>query len=195
VGIGDTSLSQRQVLNKIAEAVHAAKDGLNQILFVTSGRFTEEEMFTYNLLRTVFFDKDIVKYTTIVRTKFPGFRKPEKCDEDKERMIKETGDISEVIKSCRKVIHVNNLTEEEDPGLRARADSHSILLTHLHNCQDVYKPENLDGLNERIGGFMTEKEHLQKQLDEMKDLTEKQRAEAQKRIKELEEKVIGTTKG
>src|SRR5436190_24098243 len=69
IGIGDTSLSEKQVLIKLAEATNAIKDGLNQILFVTSGRFTEEEIKAYTLLRTVFFNEDIGKYTTIVRTK------------------------------------------------------------------------------------------------------------------------------
>jgi len=79
IGIGDTRFNEREVLLKLAEATNAIKDGLSQILFVTSGRFTDEEVKAYNLLRTVFFAEDIGEYTTIVRTKFSGFRKSEKC--------------------------------------------------------------------------------------------------------------------
>jgi len=73
IGIGDTRFDERQVLVKLAEATNAIRNGLNQIFFVTSGRFTEEEVKAYTLLRTVFFAEDIGRYTTIVRTKFPLF--------------------------------------------------------------------------------------------------------------------------
>src|SRR5437764_244039 len=36
-GIGDTKLSQQEILDIIAEAVYLAKDGVSQILFVTNG--------------------------------------------------------------------------------------------------------------------------------------------------------------
>ena len=80
IGIGDNRFDENLILNKLAEAVKEVKDGLNQILFVISGRFTDEEVRAFNtLLRTVFFEKDIGKYITIVRTKFPDFRDLEKC--------------------------------------------------------------------------------------------------------------------
>src|SRR6185436_3977721 len=69
-GIGDTKLSDHQVLDIIAEAVYLVKDGLNQVLFVAKTRFDQSEMTTYNLLRTIIFDKDIANHTTIVRTTF-----------------------------------------------------------------------------------------------------------------------------
>src|SRR6266487_350415 len=82
IGIGDTRFDEKEVLLKLAEATNAIKNGLNQILFVTSGRFTEEEVRAYTLLRTVFFADDIGEYTTVVRTRFPSFRKAYKCRED-----------------------------------------------------------------------------------------------------------------
>ncbi|MEG7979059.1 MAG: 50S ribosome-binding GTPase [Mollicutes bacterium UO1] len=200
VGIGDTQLSLQQVLNKLADASYSIKDGLNQILFVTSGRFTEEEVFAYNLLRTVIFDDNVSKHTTIVRTRFAGFRRPEKCAEDKEKMIKENGELSEVIRSCSKVIHVNNMNEDEDPSQKARNDSRTKLITYLRTCQESYKPENLDTLNERISNYMTEKERLQKEMEEMKqkfaeneevNARRMQEAEEQRKkdLKELEERL------
>ncbi|CAB4383158.1 unnamed protein product [Rhizophagus irregularis] len=110
VGLGDTELTMQQVLNKLADASHVLREGL------------------------VIFDEDIVKYTTIVRTKFPGFRKPEKCKEDKKRM--ENDKRTEVVKLCNKFIHVNNLSEDEDPEQKAREDSKRILRTLLRTYQD-----------------------------------------------------------
>src|SRR5829696_5681623 len=72
-GIGDTKMSDNEVLDIIAEAVYLARDGISQVFFVTDGRFDQYEMATYDLLRTIIFDSDVTKHTTIVRTKFPDF--------------------------------------------------------------------------------------------------------------------------
>lgn len=170
IGIGDTRFDERQVLVKLAEATNAIRNGLNQIFFVTSGRFTEEEVKAYTLLRTVFFNEDIGKYTTIVRTKFPTFRRTERCVADKEAMIRENEDVAEIIQSCNRLIHVNNMTEDEDPELKTRAECRNILRHHLRfNCENIYRPRNLDEANERIRNHMTDKERIQKEMDDIKE--------------------------
>jgi len=170
IGIGDTSLSEQQVLLKLAEATNAIKNGLNQILFVTSGRFTDEEVKAYTLLRTVFFNEDIGKYTTVVRTKFPTFRRADRCKLDKETMIKENEDVADIIRSCNKLIHVNNMTEDEDPELKTRAECREILRNHLKfNCAKIYRPSNLDETNERIRNHMDDRERTQKQMDDLEE--------------------------
>ena len=73
-GIGDTKMSDSEVLNIIAKAVYLGREGISQVFFVNDGRFDQYEMATYDLLRTIIFDKDITDYTTIVRTRFPEFR-------------------------------------------------------------------------------------------------------------------------
>jgi len=89
-GIGDTKMSDNEVLDIIAEAVYLAKDGLSQVLFVVGGRFDQSEMATYNLLRTIIFDEHITEHTTIARTRFADFRSEKKSKEDIELMIKES---------------------------------------------------------------------------------------------------------
>src|SRR4051794_20322895 len=44
VGLCDTSLTDKGVLQRIAAVSNVIRDGLNQILFVTGGRFTREEV-------------------------------------------------------------------------------------------------------------------------------------------------------
>lgn len=88
-GIGDTKMSDSEVLDIVAEAVYRAKDGVGQVFFVTNGRFDQYEMATYDLLRTIIFDSDITKHTTIVRTRFDKFKKKEACQADINLMIKE----------------------------------------------------------------------------------------------------------
>lgn len=184
IGIGDTRFDERQVLVKLAEATNAIRNGLNQIFFVTSGRFTEEEVKAYTLLRTVFFAEDIGKYTTIVRTKFPTFRRADRCAADKEAMIRENEDVSDIIQSCKRLIHVNNMTEDEDPELRTRAECRNILRHHLKfNCEAVYRPRNLDEANERIRNHMTDRERVQKEMNDIKE----QLRQSQERAKNADE--------
>src|SRR5436305_10078014 len=77
-GIGDTKMSDNEVLDIIAEAVYLARDGLSQVLFVVDGRFDQYEMATYNILRTIIFDENVTKQTTVARTNFADFRSKEK---------------------------------------------------------------------------------------------------------------------
>eukprot|EP01115_Flamella_aegyptia_P007976 TRINITY_DN329_c0_g1_i2.p2 TRINITY_DN329_c0_g1~~TRINITY_DN329_c0_g1_i2.p2 ORF type:complete len:152 (-),score=36.69 TRINITY_DN329_c0_g1_i2:30-485(-) len=92
-------------------------------------------------------------------------------------MKQENSNLREVITSCNKVLHVNNLTEEEDPELAARKECGSRIRLHLRNCRDVYRPHELDQLNDRIGSYMSEKEKLQQQLDEINSkLAQKEKA-------------------
>nr|CAG8513759.1 9406_t:CDS:2 [Entrophospora candida] len=152
VGLGDTKLTTQQVLYKLAEAAHSIKNGLNQILFVTSGRFTKEEVESYNLLRSVIFDDNVIKYTTIVRTNFPEFE--------------------DVNKACRKVLHLDNpplIGRAKETNRTTRNESRKRILLHLSACREVYRPENLDQLNERIGNYMTEKEMLEKLVGSMEE--------------------------
>jgi ABC-type dipeptide/oligopeptide/nickel transport system ATPase subunit len=188
VGIGDTKLSLQQVLNKLADVSAYVKDGLNQVLFVTSGKFTKEEIFSYNLLRTVIFDEEITKHTAIIRTRFSGFRRAERCAADKEAMIRESDNLSEIVKSCNKLIHVNNMNEDEDPNQKARQDSRIKLITYLRTCQENYNPEYLNNLNERIKNYPAEKDKLQKEVEEIKQDFAKNQQENSRKLREIEEK-------
>ncbi|CAG8712261.1 12827_t:CDS:2, partial [Funneliformis caledonium] len=157
VGLGDTKLNRKEVMYKLGEAAHKTRDGLNQLLFVTSSRFTEEERFTYNLLREIIFDDDIVNHTTIVRTNFENFMDEDEIKEDQRRMISENAELARVICSCNKIIHVNNPPMNIKDARRLklnkedREDSRSKLLLHLGACKDtIYRPKNLDKMQREI---------------------------------------------
>jgi predicted GTPase len=186
-GIGDTKLTQEQVLDIIAEAVYLARQGISQVLFVTNGRFDQFEMATYNILREVIFDHEVTQHTTIIRTHFPDFRKPSKCQEDISLMINQadeknkrlekelkTTNLAEIITSCQqRFIHVDNPSlalignreKEIEIRIRKRNKSKAILLTHLsQNCQEsLYQPEKLKSLSDEVVDYMTDK--LQKRLE------------------------------
>jgi energy-coupling factor transporter ATP-binding protein EcfA2 len=192
IGIGDTELSLQKVLYKLARMSNYVKEGLNQVLFVNSGKFTEEEISTYNLLRKFIFDEEIERYTTIVRTNFPNFRNDDKCKEDIEKMIRNGGELTELICNCRnRIIHIDNSpinVEDEDEvaiNKRKRERSRTILLTYLAKCEEVYQPRNLHDLNERISNYMTEEEKLKKRLDELNN----QNQSTNKEIETLKEEI------
>jgi len=85
-------------------------------------------------------------------------------------MIRENEDVADIIQSCNKVIHVNNLTADEDPELKTRAECRTILRHHLRfNCQNVYRPRNLDEANERIRNHMTDRERTEREMNEIKE--------------------------
>lgn len=171
IGIGDTKLTEKQVLLKISEATRKVRNGLYQVLFVTSGRFNKDEIFAYNLLKKYIFDTDIVDYTTIVRTNFPNFKNEQKCKEDISKMLGENYELSELINSCKGVIHVNNVPINVDDeemvalGRKCREKSREKVLNHLlANCHTNYKPTNLDYLNSKIDSYMTEIEKKEEEL-------------------------------
>ncbi|CAG8562014.1 17289_t:CDS:1 [Funneliformis caledonium] len=191
IGINDTQLTTHQVLQTIVNATRALRGGLNQILFVNDGRFTNVEISAYNLLKKVIFDEDVYEYTTIVRTRFPSFRDELACDVDYARMINENEKVFEIVESCNQIIHVNNMTVIEDPDQSSRDDSREKLLSHLVTCQRIYRPKNLFDLNERTKDYMEEREILQQTLlqvneriEEIKRNVKKQQVELDKQTSE-----------
>ncbi|GBB86497.1 hypothetical protein RclHR1_12920004 [Rhizophagus clarus] len=207
IGIGDTQLAQRIVLNRIAEACHEVVRGLNQIFFVLGKKFTEEELEAYNILREIIFDKDITNYTTIVRTNFPEFDVEEKCEEDREKLNQENPKLAELIRTCNKLIYVDNpptmieigkdISEKQkkrklkeiEANREKREESREVLIKHLMVECGNYRPPSLDNLNERVNSYMTEKEQLKKELDNLKRATEEERREHERKIAELEAKI------
>jgi len=189
VGIGDTKLTTQGVLYKLAEAASHMGEGLNQIFFVSSGRFTEKEEEAYRLLSSVIFDNEVVNFTTIIRTHFARFNNEVVCQKDREAIQEENSRLSNIVNSS-KFIYVDNPAMIGDPEViesakKIRLQSRQILLTHLGTCRDVYKPRNLDKLNDRIKNYMTEEERLEKEIEEAKSLIREQKETSAQEIKWL----------
>ncbi|CAG8710059.1 5128_t:CDS:1, partial [Dentiscutata heterogama] len=185
VGIDDTTLSKRKVLVEIAKGCKKVKKGINQILFVCGERLTPQEIEAYNILRRILFDnridKNITKYTTIIRTKFENFGSREECENDIQVLVKEKNEtINEMIQSCNKrIIHVNTpsinikgegVQNQINVNKEARKRARKILIDHLATCKDIYRPKSLNEIDQRINdSLIEENESLQKQLDELQE--------------------------
>ena len=190
VGIGDTRLTPRAVLGTIQEAKEYLEQGLSQILFITNGRFTEEERIAYKLLRSVIFDNEVSRYTTIIRTNFPEFENEQACERDRRALRNENRELLDIINSAR-IIYVDNPPINSDNARRnavneeTREVSREILLTLLGTCQGNYRPENLVQMNERINNYKTEKEKLEEELKEKDRMMKEQGEKLQGQIDNL----------
>ncbi|CAJ0866271.1 13983_t:CDS:10, partial [Entrophospora sp. SA101] len=163
IGIGDTRMPLEKVLYKLAKLAYSLKDGLNQILFVSDGKFAEETKSTFKLLKEVFFDEDINQYTTVVRTKFPNFDDDDECSKDKAKLIEESGELR-----------------------KTRNKSREILLKHLSTYGNIYRSTSLDNLNKRIDGYIKREEELR---EETKSEFKKSLEEVRKDKRELKKKI------
>src|SRR5690349_14545317 len=108
---------EEEILYEIGKGVYLAKEGINQVLFVFKEKFTPEQIRTFNLFRELISESGITKFTTLVRTNFINFRNSQKCEEDRQKLLNENNDISEIIKSCNcnsSIVHVDNPSVEED---------------------------------------------------------------------------------
>ncbi|CAG8514414.1 35040_t:CDS:1 [Gigaspora margarita] len=107
IGVGDTKLSKKQVLLRIAEAVYTMKEGINQVFFVVGRRFTKEEIDAFELLKTVIFESNIIKHTTIIRTNFTNFKYPDRVKTDRQELMEEYKFLADMIKSCNGIIYID----------------------------------------------------------------------------------------
>jgi GTP-binding protein EngB required for normal cell division len=188
IGVGDTKLSEEQVLDKIAEVAYVAKEGINRILFVIGGRFTNEEADTYDKLVKEFkLDENIGNYITIVRTKYPKFNDKLACEKDRVSLRDENLKLKKILSSA-KIIYVDNDPKSDD----LRDQSRVKLLKHLEkNSQRSYKPLGLEELIEKITKPIEKKGQLKKTIDNLsksvKTVDEKEIKGIKKEIENQEE--------
>jgi predicted GTPase len=175
VGIGDTGMTLEKVLRKLALMGYSVKDGVSQILFVIDGVMKNEAKSTYDLLSKIIFDENIAKYTTVIRTRFSGFRDRRKCEEDKKEIIKKDKILGELIEGSKGIIYVDNppliINDEESSTLskNRRKESRKALLDHLKFVYqgESYKPANLDKLSNMISEHMEEKKRLKEEMNKL----------------------------
>jgi GTPase Era involved in 16S rRNA processing len=115
LGLSDTSLTEKEVLFKIAEIAEHLQDGnLCQVLFVIDKRISKEEQEVYRLLQEVILaDNDTKELVTLVRSNFDEFEDQEAVAEDLVK-IKEDANLAEILANCRDIIYLNN------PSIKSR---------------------------------------------------------------------------
>ncbi|RGB36415.1 hypothetical protein C1646_697338 [Rhizophagus diaphanus] len=161
------------------------------MLYVVDGRFTEEEISTFNMIEdSIIQDKiNFIDYVTLVRTKFDNFRSPEECDKDKEKMLEENENIAKIVKKCNDVIHVDNppikIEENDDDDNEyishikinryVRRKSRQKLLEYLEGVKPVknnsyFRLKTWDKLRESISEYVKNNEDALKGLENEPEL-------------------------
>ena len=176
IGFGDTrGLDKKQLLLRVGEGINAAKEGLNQVLFVFSGRFSEEQLEAYRTLKALINETGITKFTTLIRTHFTNFENEDECQQDRFNLIKETLEIANIVNSCRGIIYVDNpslpkIRERDKENLdklerlafnkKTRDKSRQIVLNYLANdCNnESYKLKEWDNIVQLVDNYLQQKE-------------------------------------
>ncbi|WNE40761.1 MAG: GTPase Der [Mycoplasmataceae bacterium] len=141
----DTKLSAVETIEKLLTIFSDTKEGINQILFLVRGNFTQDQIFFLNSLAEIFFGNDFSKYITVVKTDVEFFESGSECKEDIEAM-KNKDKRLERFDLENKLIHIDNPSvnypNEKKNSLNRgdRKKSRLILLNHLTSkCNDIHQ--------------------------------------------------------
>ena len=195
IGIGDTDLGHDEVLKRLAQACYECREGINAVFFVTGGRFTVEEADAWDVMWKVLFNPAVIDYVTIVRSKFSHFMNPSAVQTDSEKLKAQKGAARRIMPSVNKIIHVDNPPSNYMGWEETRQKSRGVLMEHLSQRDSIYKPPELEEVNERISKNVEEKsasddaiKALELELEKARYETEKIQAEMQRQIAEERDK-------
>ncbi|KAF2072844.1 hypothetical protein CYY_005855 [Polysphondylium violaceum] len=137
-GIGDGDMKIRDLLSTISEICYKLKNGIAHIFYLSNGRFTTEDQICFKILTEVIFNNENANLISLVRTNFPGFRNFDKCKIDTDLIQEEISflDKKKLGYFRNKVIHINNLNQDEEPSMKSRKDSREKILTLISCFQD-----------------------------------------------------------
>ncbi|MCE8162857.1 MAG: 50S ribosome-binding GTPase [Candidatus Moeniiplasma glomeromycotorum] len=180
IGFGDTNnISKDDILFKIGDGIHEAKEGINQILFVFKDRFSEDQISAFNLFKDFIAETGITKFTTIVKTGFENFRNQQRREEDQQILLSQTKELKEIINSCNGIVYVDNPaipTVKNDDNeetkefkektirvnKRSREKSRKIVFEHLvKNCSEIYKLKEWDSIYAMVENYNKKKEQIE----------------------------------
>ncbi|CAG8677750.1 6288_t:CDS:2, partial [Rhizophagus irregularis] len=157
IAVGGSKLSTENILFKIAEGILSMPEGISHVLYVIDGRFTGDEINTFNMIKDSIFKSGILDYITIVRTKFSNFRDKGECEKDVKQMREENKLVAEIVDSCNGVIHVDipdiaKKDDDDDYVNNARKMSRKKVLDYLEEKykDEYFKSENWDVLCNKI---------------------------------------------
>ncbi|CAB5362531.1 unnamed protein product [Rhizophagus irregularis] len=157
IAVGGSKLSSENILFKIAEGILSMPEGISHVLYVIDGRFTGDEINTFNMIKDSIFKSGILDYITIVRTKFSNFRDKGECEKDVKQMREENKLVAEIVDSCNGVIHVDipdiaKKDDDDDYVNNARKMSRKKVLDYLEEKykDEYFKSENWDVLCNKI---------------------------------------------
>ncbi|XP_065197875.1 trichohyalin-like [Sycon ciliatum] len=169
IGIGDTKLKPVDVLNQLAHIANNCTGGINQVLFVTSSRFTKEEEEAFDMMKSVIFQTEVLNYTSVIRTYCVEYDEPE----EEVRVRTDLQQQSPIMKHVKKFLLVSNPSLKKERGrelaMEDRCQSRQRVLAHLIlNCKERYSPDTLQRIQERVKDKIDEEKKLEQELNATK---------------------------
>lgn len=184
IGFGDTKGEDftEQILYRIGEGIEVIKGEVNQILFLVRGRFDPLQIKMFNLFNRFINESEITKFTTIVITGFENFRNTKKVEEDKEKLLKESKEIKDLIETCNNILYINNpkvdnnkdddnYNEDHNKILNSYKErSRKIILNHLaENCNQIYKLKEWKSIKEQVSNCLLGVKEINDQIRNTSD--------------------------
>eukprot|EP01133_Synstelium_polycarpum_P005742 gene5742-6644_t len=171
IGLGDTSLSMKQVLRSLAKASLELMDGITIVLFTFNGRIPKTKLDHFKVIYDYLFKKDILAYTTIVRTGFDGFQDATERASDINAI--KSLDQDGWTQYCS-ILHVDNSSTRIDPQQLGRNASRLTVMTHIRSKQlaagyKPYIPNELNGIMIKVENYMTPEELEKQRLDRIRE--------------------------
>lgn len=136
------------------------------------------EIQAFELLFSVILTKEMLKFTSLVRTKFQPFLDQLQCEADREALMSQGEKARWIIENVRSVLWLDNDLETEATDL-----SRARMLEHLKACNGVYHPTELDMINRHVLGELDSRNSLSKEIQVLTSLN----LEQHQLLAELEE--------
>ncbi|XP_065196516.1 GTPase IMAP family member 4-like [Sycon ciliatum] len=191
IGYGDTSLSEKDVLNALAKVAQTCTEGINQILFVTRGRYTQEDKTTMDAMMNVIFQPDVAKFSTIVRTATPAKELDEavvaaKTAEYRQEMITLHPNLVQI----NTFLMISNPDDGDERSMQMRRRSRKTLLDHviLHYMQCYATPSYTSAVarvNKHLNAQTAQQEEQKRLQHELKA-----REAEQERLRQVQERKV-----
>ncbi|EFA86717.1 hypothetical protein PPL_00522 [Heterostelium album PN500] len=167
IGLDDTNLSIKEVLRFLANAALELMGGINIVIFIVKDRMTIPIMDQFKIIYSFLFKKEILAYTTIVRTRFESFQDSHERSNDI-RAIKSID--TDGLTKYYSILHVDNASVRIDPAQIGR---------RIMSRGDSYMMEEERLEKERLAAFELGKGREQEILEqEERNRIERKRLEA-----------------
>ncbi|XP_065197726.1 uncharacterized protein LOC135829250 [Sycon ciliatum] len=171
IGFHDNRHTEEQVLLELAHLAHKCSGGINQIIFVTDGRFTQEERTASDCVIDVIFQPQVAPFCTLVRTRTPGGELREDVISAKTQAYKET--LVALHSSLRRIntfLMVSNPDDGDDHSYRVRRSTRKRVMEHIIlHYQAVYVPPRFAAVKDKIDGHIQQQTATERKLQQLEE--------------------------
>ncbi|XP_065197725.1 uncharacterized protein LOC135829249 [Sycon ciliatum] len=171
IGFCDNRFTEEQVLLELAHLAHKCSGGINQIIFVTNGRFTQEERQASDCVIDVIFQPQVAPFCTLVRTRTPGGELREDVISAKTQEYKEESiALHPSLGRINTFLMVSNPDDGDDRSYEVRRCTRKRMIEHIIlHYQAVYVPPLFAEIKGRVDGHIQKKTETERKLQQLEE--------------------------